>query len=557
MYDCMLESLAISPRTGRDVPRGGPPACMLQGHAAAFPPVPSLAHNWDWAQPPLGPPPLPPLPPGQPHSLQKQQQQHHQHHHQHHRQPLSSPSAESQSTSSEEHSPSPASPPPPPRAYKPCFVCQDKSSGYHYGVSSCEGCKGFFRRSIQKNMVYTCHRDKKCIINKITRNRCQYCRLQRCLEVGMSKESVRNDRSKKKKEVVRPELQEIPPPCPEIEDLIDRVRRAHQETFPSLCQLGKYTTSNGSGQRVTLDANLWDKFSELSTKCIVKTVEFAKRIPGFSTLGIDDQITLLKAACLDILILRICTRYTPEHDTMTFSDGLTLNRTQMHNAGFGPLTDLVFAFAAQLLPLEMDDTEAGLLSSICLITGDRPELEHPERVDRLQEPLLEALKFYVRKRRPTKPHMFPKILMKITDLRGISSKGSDRVITLKMEIPGSMPPLIQEMLENPDGPDGGGCTTPPPQSAPAAGSKAPVPEPSAGETGGAGASGVGDMKCTRAKGGSEDCGASSSTAAAAVTAAAAAAAARDLAPPSRKGPLARCSTGPQPPQPPQPPPVKK
>lgn len=54
---------------------------------------------------------------------------------------------------------------------------------------------------------------------------------------------------------------------------------------------------------------------------------------------------------------------------MTFSDGLTLNRTQMHNAGFGPLTDLVFAFAGQLLPLQMDDTETGLLSAICLICG--------------------------------------------------------------------------------------------------------------------------------------------------------------------------------------------
>ncbi|KAF5921829.1 hypothetical protein HPG69_013003 [Diceros bicornis minor] len=158
-------------------------------------------------------------------------------------------------------------------------------------------------------------------------------------------------------------------------------------------------------------------------------------------------------SCLDLIdaILRICTRYTPEQDTMTFSDGLTLNRTQMHNAGFGPLTDLVFTFANQLLPLEMDDTETGLLSAICLICGDRQDLEEPTKVDKLQEPLLEALKIYIRKRRPSKPHMFPKILMKITDLRSISAKGAERVITLKMEIPGSMPPLIQEMLENSEG----------------------------------------------------------------------------------------------------------
>uniref|UniRef100_A0A3P8NHR6 Retinoic acid receptor gamma n=1 Tax=Astatotilapia calliptera TaxID=8154 RepID=A0A3P8NHR6_ASTCA len=356
-----------------------------------------------------------------------------------------------QSTSSEEMVPSSPSPPPPPRVYKPCFVCQDKSSGYHYGVSSCEGCKGFFRRSIQKNMVYTCHRDKNCQINKVTRNRCQYCRLQKCFEVGMSKEAVRNDRNKKKKdvkeEVVLPENYEL---SGELEELVNKVSKAHQETFPSLCQLGKYTTNSSADHRVQLDLGLWDKFSELSTKCIIKIVEFAKRLPGFTTLTIADQITLLKSACLDILMLRICTRYTPEQDTMTFSDGLTLNRTQMHNAGFGPLTDLVFAFAGQLLPLEMDDTETGLLSAICLICGDRMDLEEPEKVDKLQEPLLEALKIYTRRRRPNKPHMFPRMLMKVTDLRGISTKGAERAITLKTEIPGPMPPLIREMLENPD-----------------------------------------------------------------------------------------------------------
>lgn len=52
------------------------------------------------------------------------------------------------------------------------------------------------------------------------------------------------------------------------------------------------------------------------------------------------------------------------------------------------------------------------------------DLEEPHRVDQLQEPLLEALKIYARRRRPNKPHMFPRMLMKVTDLRGISTKGT-------------------------------------------------------------------------------------------------------------------------------------
>ncbi|XP_064160596.1 retinoic acid receptor gamma-A isoform X2 [Anguilla rostrata] len=433
MFDC-VEALGVGPRQLFDVASRG--ACMLRKAGPFFPGLDPFA--WTGTA-----------------SVQ---------------------SVETQSTSSEEMVPSSPSPPPPPRIYKPCFVCQDKSSGYHYGVSSCEGCKGFFRRSIQKNMVYTCHRDKNCQINKVTRNRCQYCRLQKCFEVGMSKEAVRNDRNKKKKEVkeevIPPESYEL---SSELEELVNKVSKAHQETCPSLCQLGKYTTNSSADHRVQLDLGLWDKFSELSTKCIIKIVEFAKRLPGFTSLTIADQITLLKSACLDILMLRICTRYTPEQDTMTFSDGLTLNRTQMHNAGFGPLTDLVFAFAGQLLPLEMDDTETGLLSAICLICGDRMDLEEPQRVDRLQEPLLEALKIYARRRRPNKPHMFPRMLMKVTDLRGISTKGAERAITLKMEIPGPMPPLIREMLENPeafeDKPEPGesaAAAAPPPAPPPAA-----------------------------------------------------------------------------------------
>lgn len=60
--------------------------------------------------------------------------------------------------------------------------------------------------------------------------------------------------------------------------------------------------NSSSDHRIQLDLGLWDKFSELATKCIIKVVEFAKRVPGFTGLTIADQITLLKTACLDILV---------------------------------------------------------------------------------------------------------------------------------------------------------------------------------------------------------------------------------------------------------------
>ncbi|XP_056137782.1 nuclear receptor subfamily 2 group C member 1 [Lampris incognitus] len=75
-----------------------------------------------------------------------------------------------------------------------CVVCGDKASGRHYGAVSCEGCKGFFKRSIRKNLVYTCRGSGECVINKHHRNRCQYCRLQRCIVVGMKQDSVQCER---------------------------------------------------------------------------------------------------------------------------------------------------------------------------------------------------------------------------------------------------------------------------------------------------------------------------------------------------------------------------
>ncbi|EFX77612.1 hypothetical protein DAPPUDRAFT_305379 [Daphnia pulex] len=75
-----------------------------------------------------------------------------------------------------------------------CPVCGDKVSGYHYGLLTCESCKGFFKRTVQNKKAYSCVADRSCHIDKSQRKRCPYCRFQKCLEVGMKLEAVRADR---------------------------------------------------------------------------------------------------------------------------------------------------------------------------------------------------------------------------------------------------------------------------------------------------------------------------------------------------------------------------
>uniref|UniRef100_G3P427 Nuclear receptor subfamily 1, group D, member 4a n=1 Tax=Gasterosteus aculeatus TaxID=69293 RepID=G3P427_GASAC len=90
-----------------------------------------------------------------------------------------------------------------------CKVCGDIASGFHYGVHACEGCKGFFRRSIQQNINYKmCVKNENCLIMRMNRNRCQHCRFKKCLSVGMSRDAVRFGRiPKREKQRLLDEMQ--------------------------------------------------------------------------------------------------------------------------------------------------------------------------------------------------------------------------------------------------------------------------------------------------------------------------------------------------------------
>lgn len=115
-----------------------------------------------------------------------------------------------------------------------CRICGDRATGKHYGAYSCDGCKGFFRRSVRKAQNYSCRFNWNCVITKDKRNQCRCCRFRKCISAGMKKEAVQNERDRISQQ--RPTFDD--PNCIislpmllQAEDLFRQFRRVHFSSF--------------------------------------------------------------------------------------------------------------------------------------------------------------------------------------------------------------------------------------------------------------------------------------------------------------------------------------
>uniref|UniRef100_A0A7I4XS85 Nuclear receptor domain-containing protein n=1 Tax=Haemonchus contortus TaxID=6289 RepID=A0A7I4XS85_HAECO len=189
-----------------------------------------------------------------------------------------------------------------------CQVCSDKASGFHYGVFACEGCKGFFRRSIQQKIQYRpCTRSQECLIVRNNRNRCQYCRLKKCIMVGMSRDAVRfgrvpkREKAKMVEEMQRTSAQsQLDALAVQFENEADAIERI-AAAFTLLCGTIESCVVPLPGGRCPL------QFHSYLT-AIKGVVDFANTIPGFLCLAQTDRIQLLKSCVFDVLLLASATR---------------------------------------------------------------------------------------------------------------------------------------------------------------------------------------------------------------------------------------------------------
>uniref|UniRef100_A0A672UQD3 RAR related orphan receptor C n=1 Tax=Strigops habroptila TaxID=2489341 RepID=A0A672UQD3_STRHB len=420
----------------------------------------------------------------------------------------------------------------------PCKICGDKSSGIHYGVITCEGCKGFFRRSQQSSLSYACSRQQNCPIDRASRNRCQHCRLQKCLRLGMSRDAVKFGRmSKTQRDRLQAEVQQqlqqrqrategVPGGLPGHRGLAltptstpggDVTWLHHPWVLsgggtwlhhPGMLsgggiQLHHPKVLSGGGTRVyhpwvlsgdgtgaalteqltqnvlksyhetcqlraeDLQRRRWDTFSreeicayqkksmeEMWQRCagriteaIQHVVEFAKRLHGFMELCQNDQIVLLKAGAMEVVLVHMCRAFNADNRTVFF-EGKYASAELFRSLGRAEdLIGSIFDFAQSLCALQCSEPEVAFLSALVLVNASRPWLQEPVKVSRLRRRL--ELGFQLLLRRTRREGLLDRLPPQ-GRLRALCSQHVEQLQALRRRHPPALldafPPLYRELF---------------------------------------------------------------------------------------------------------------
>ncbi|XP_032513499.1 ecdysone receptor isoform X3 [Danaus plexippus] len=382
-----------------------------------------------------------------------------------------------------------------------CLVCGDRASGYHYNALTCEGCKGFFRRSVTKNAVYICKFGHACEMDMYMRRKCQECRLKKCLAVGMRPECVVPENQcaikRKEKKAQRekdklpvstttvddhmPPIMQCDPPPPEaarIHEVVPRflseklLEQNRQKNIPALTsnqqfliarlvwyQDGYEQPSEEDLKRVTQTWQQTDQddedsdmpfrqITEMTILTVQLIVEFAKGLPGFAKISQPDQITLLKACSSEVMMLRVARRYDAATDSVLFANNQAYTRDNYRKAGMAYVIEDLLHFCRCMYAMSMDNVHYALLTAI-VIFSDRPGLEQPQLVEEIQRYYLNTLRVYIMNQLSASsrcPVVYGKILSILSELRTLGMQNSNMCISLKLKNR-KLPPFLEEIWD--------------------------------------------------------------------------------------------------------------
>ncbi|KRZ34114.1 Nuclear receptor subfamily 4 group A member 1 [Trichinella pseudospiralis] len=275
-------------------------------------------------------------------------------------------------------------------------------------------------RTVQKNAKYVCMGSRDCVIDKRRRNRCQYCRFQKCMAVGMVKEVVRMDSLKGRRG-----------------RLPSRSKVADDSSSTSLTSSLVHAHMVHVIAKSSTEAMVQGDFFMNTDESLLSSLNYslavvhrwAERLPGWSSLSASDQSQLLKAGSMNVMHIRIAYRSMDNVNesgigNLTFEDG-SVRRVddfrQFWHPWFNALTSLTCHFGHVL---DLDLTAVACLTALAILMNGKPNLQSVEMVDQLKNNVLNCLKVHCTYAQVArhKPQYFAKILATLHDLNTISAK---------------------------------------------------------------------------------------------------------------------------------------
>ncbi|KAK9497642.1 hypothetical protein O3M35_004332 [Rhynocoris fuscipes] len=327
-----------------------------------------------------------------------------------------------------------------------CSICGDRATGKHYGAYSCDGCKGFFRRSVRKNHVYNCRFNRHCVVNKDKRNQCRYCRLRKCFKAGMKKETVQNERDRISGRRTSFEEHQIVNGL-SVGSLLnaDVLTRHQSNTTANIEMVLDYDYSN---KQIATINDVCDSMRQQ----LLYLVEWAKYIPAFSELNLDDQVALLRAHAGEHLLLGVARRSLHLRDILLLGNNYIIPRycaetstspdVDISKVGTRVMDELV----TPLNEVQIDDTEFACLKAIVFFDPNAKGLSNRLKIKYLRHQIQINLEDYISDRQYDSRGRFGELLLTLPALQSISWQMIEQIQFAKLFGVAKIDNLLQEML---------------------------------------------------------------------------------------------------------------